>query len=126
MINHMWSKFVLLLGLWNIYLKQWNYKKSIKFYKKALSKKSNNIKIIEILSDLYFDTKQYDKSLRYTIKFLKENPRNPEKLGIKWYCLEQYWKRKEAIIEYNKILDIQPYNSEITERIKKLKKKLKN
>ncbi len=125
MINHMWSKFILLSGLGKIYLKQWNLKKAIKFYKKALTKKSNNIEIIEKLSDLYFDTKQYDNSLKYTINFLKEHPRNPEKLGIKWYCLEKDWKIKEAIIEYNKVLDLQPYNSEIIDRIKKLKKKFK-
>jgi Tfp pilus assembly protein PilF len=52
--------------------------------------------------------------------FLKENPRNTEKLKMKAYCYEVLWDNQEALNTYNRILELQPYNSQILEKVKHL------
>ncbi len=54
--------------------------------------------------------------------YLKEKPRNAEKLGLKGYCLEKLGKNIEAIKSYEQVLQLQPYNSEIQDRVIALEK----
>ena len=93
---------------------------SIDIYKKAHDKKKSDNEIIDILSNLTYEVWNYKASLKYIKLCLKEKPRNVEKLKIKWVCLEYFWKTNEALENYKKILEIQPYNSEIIEKVKKL------
>jgi predicted TPR repeat methyltransferase len=50
--------------------------------------------------------------------YLKEKPRNAEKLSIRGYSQEMLWQKTEAVKAYQEVLKIQPYNNEIIERIK--------
>ncbi len=124
LIDNLWDKFILLEKMASVLLMQWFVKKAIKFYKKALSKKPNDLETIEVLSELTFETKDYEACKEYTILYLKDNPRDPHKLTIRWYCTEKLWDKKWAVEQYRKVLDMQPYNTEIKQRIEKLEKKL--
>lgn len=110
----------LLKRLGNVLALQWNLSAAVKSYEQAFEKKRDDIEIVDTLSGLFFELKNYTKSLKYSKLFLKDKPRDVEKLGIKWYCLEKEWKIGQAIECYRKILEIQPYNIEIKERIQKL------
>lgn len=120
MISHLWNKFILLKALASVYFKQGDIGNSIKYYKKAYSKKTTDFEVIEALSDIFLETKKYKECLKYTLMLLKDKPRSADKLAIKWYCIEKIWKKEDAIIEYKKVLELQPYNNEIIERIQKL------
>lgn len=122
LLSNLWKKFFILEKLAKVLLLQWQIKESIKYYKRALKRKPNEINTIEALSDLTFDLKDYTNCLVYTKVYLKDNPRSSDKLAMKWFCLEKLWNKEEAIIEYKKALEMKPYNNEIIERIKKLKK----
>jgi hypothetical protein len=41
-------------------------------------------------------------------------------MKMKAYCYEVLWKNKEALETYNRVLELQPYNSQILEKIKHL------
>lgn len=109
--------------LWNILAFQWELQKSAASYEVAHSKKKDDIEIVDILAGTYFELKNFKKCLVYAKLFLKDKPRDVEKLGMKWYCLEKHSDYQWAISCYHKILETQPYNSEIKERIEKLEKK---
>ena len=100
---------------------QHKFEESMKVYKEAFEKKKSDMEVIDILSSLAYELKKYEESLNYIKIFLKENPRDIEKLIMKWSCLENSWDRKEALNTYKHILEIQPYNTKITEKIKKIK-----
>jgi tetratricopeptide (TPR) repeat protein len=87
-----------------------------------LKQDRNNLEILDILSHLSLEVQDYKKALKYALLFLKEKPRNAEKLSIKWYTLEKLWKYSDALKAYGTVLDLQPYNTEIQERIKSLEK----
>lgn len=78
--------------------------------------------MIDILAHLALELKEFKKSLKYANMYLKEKPRNAEKLGLKGYCLEKLGKNIEAIKSYEQVLQLQPYNSEIQDRIIALEK----
>lgn len=110
----------ILQRLWNIYALLWKNKKSFEVYQLAHKKNRMNIEILDILSHLALELWDFKKSLKFTNMYLKEKPRNAEKLSIKWYCLEKTGKTKDAIIFYKKVLELQPYNTEVQDRVKKL------
>lgn len=110
----------ILQRLWNIYALLWKNKKSFEIYQRAHKKNRVNTEILDILSYLSLELQDFKKSLKYTNLFLKEKPRNSEKLAIKGFCLEKVWKKGEAVTAYRKVLEIQPYNTEVQDRLKKL------
>lgn len=112
----------ILQRLWNIYTLRWKTHKSLECYSEALKQDRNNLEILDILSHLSLEVQDYKKALKYALLFLKEKPRNAEKLSIKWYTLEKLWKYSDALKAYGTVLDLQPYNTEIQERIKSLEK----
>lgn len=111
---------ILLQKLGYVLALEWNNQESFDVYEKALKKDRGNTEILDTLAHLALELKDYKKSLRYAGLFLKERPRDAEKLGIKWYCLEKLWETHDAIEVYNKLLEIQPYNSEVQDRISQL------
>ena len=113
----------LLKKLWNVRILQWKLQSSCKSYEKVFDKKRDDIEVVGILWDIYFQLKNFKKCLLYSKLFLKDKPRDIEKLWMKWYCLEREWKIGLAIECYQKILETQPYNMEIKERVKKLRNK---
>ena len=111
---------VIMQKLWNaLYLlgdNMWAFEIYILVHKKNRS----NTEVLDILSHLSIDIKDFKAWLKYANRYLKEKPRNAEKLWIKAYCLEKIWRIRESIEAYSKILDVQPYNNEVIERIKTL------
>lgn len=106
--------------LGNIYALMNENEKALEMYDRALKKNKSNTEILDIMAHLALEIKDYKKSLKTANLYLKEKPRNAEKLWIKGYCLEKLGKIPESITAYKKILEIQPYNTEIQDRIKKL------
>jgi len=114
------NTFDILKRLWYNLAMQKRFEESMKVYIEADKKNRNDNEIIEILADLTYELKYYKKSLKYLKIFLKQNPRNTEKLKMKWYCYEVIWKVDEALYAYKKVIELQPYNNQVLEKIKHL------
>ncbi len=114
----------ILQRLWNIYTLREKTEKSFECYMKALSYDKTNIEVLDILSHLALELKKYKKALKYSTMYLKEKPRTAEKLWIRGYCQEMLWKYSDAAKSYRAVLEIQPYNSEVQERLTSLEKNL--
>jgi len=112
----------LLQRLWNVYALRWKNNRALDCYESALKSDRANTEILDILAHLSLEIKNHKKALKYANQYLKEKPRHAEKLGIKWYALEKLWKPNEAIKSYREVLQLQPYNTEIQDRIKGLEK----
>ncbi|MDA9129145.1 hypothetical protein N9J72_01565 [Candidatus Gracilibacteria bacterium] len=93
---------------------------SFHLYEQAFEKNGSNQEVLDTLSHLGLELKNYKKALKYSNLFLKQKPRDSDKLGIKGYCLEVLGDADEAIIAYRKLLEVQPYNSEVQDRITQL------
>jgi tetratricopeptide (TPR) repeat protein len=89
-------------------------------YKQVHEKRKDDTDVLEFLSFKSFEVKNFTDALKYAKMYLKHKPRNPDILGIKWYCLEKDGKISEAIESYHKIIEVQPYNNEIKDRIRDL------
>lgn len=96
---------------------QQRYEESIDIYLKAHNKNKWDIEVIDFLANLTYETKFYKKALKYIKLFLKEFPRNTEKLKMRWFCYETLWETQNAIDTYKKVLELQPYNSQVIEKI---------
>lgn len=107
----------MLQRLGNIHSLLWENREALEVYEKAFECNKSNTEVIDILAHLALELKEYKKSLKYANMYLKEKPRNPEKLGLRGYCLEKLGKSIEAIKSYEQVLQLQPYNSEIQDRI---------
>jgi tetratricopeptide (TPR) repeat protein len=112
----------ILQRLWNVYALRWKNDRALDCYENALRSNRSNTEVLDILAHLALELKHYKKALKYSNQYLKEKPRNAEKLGIKWFALEKLWKSNEAIKYYREVLQLQPYNTEIQDRIKNLEK----
>lgn len=110
----------LLSKLWYALAIQWKNEESFHIYEQAFERNANNQEVLDTLSHLWLELKNYKKALKYSSLFLKHRPRDSEKLGIKWYCLEVLGDREEAIATYRKLLEVQPYNSEVQDRVVQL------
>jgi len=99
---------------------QKRFNDALKVYEEAYKKRKDSNQIMEVLCDLTFELKQWKKSLKYLKQFLKQFPRNTEKMKMKAYCLEVTWEIDEAIKMYKKVLELQPYNSQVIEKLKHL------
>jgi len=111
------DNFEVLKKLWYNLAIQQRYEDSINVYLKAHNKVKWDIEIVEFLADLTYQIKFYKKSLKYTKLFLKQNPRNTEKLKMKAFCYEALGETIDAINTYKKVLELQPYNSQVQEKI---------
>jgi len=112
--------FIILKKLWYNLALQKKFEESLKIFLEAYEKRKNDIETIETIADLMYELKYYKKALKFIKLFLKEHPRNTEKLKMKAYCYEVTWKITEALDTYNRILELQPYNSQIIEKVKHL------
>ena len=101
-------------------------KSAINTYRKVHKLKQSDIDALEKLSDLTFSIWDYPDALEYTKLYLKQVPRDAEKIAMVWYCLEKDWSIDKAIEHYETVLQIQPYNSEIQTRVTKLQTMIKN
>ncbi len=104
----------------NVHMLMENNKKAIVNYEKALEKERNNAETLDILAHLSLEENDYERALKYANAYIKERPRDAVHMGIKGYCQEKLGKTDEAIKIYQEVLNIQPYNSDITTRLKNL------
>ena len=114
---------VILQKLGNSLFLLWDTQGAFDIYIQAHKKNRSHTEILDILAHLALDLRDYKAGIKYANLYLKEKPRNAEKLGIKWYCLEKLGRISESIETYQRILEVQPYNSEIHQRIKLLEEK---
>ena len=96
---------------------QQRYEDSIEYYLKAYHKNKADLEVVEHLADLTYQVKFYKKALKFINQVLKQNPRNSEKLKMKAFCYETLWEIENAINTYKKVLEIQPYNSQVQEKL---------
>ncbi len=120
LLNAFSDNFEILKKLWYNLAVQNRYKESIDVYVRWYAKNSWDVEIMEFLADLNYEIKDYKKSLKYTKIFLKQYPRNTEKLKMRWFCHETLWEIENAISTYKKVMELQPYNSKVSEKIKYL------
>jgi Flp pilus assembly protein TadD len=78
--------------------------------------------VINILAELTFNMEDYNKAVKYSSLYLVSKPRDVEKLFIKAKSLEELKKDQEASQVYNRILELQPYNTKAKDSIKELEK----
>ena len=65
------------------------------------------------------DLEDYKKCLKYTKEYLKEKPRDVEKMFMQAHSLEVLEKENEAHEVYKRILALQPYNTLARDKILK-------
>ncbi len=123
LIENQKEDFDLLKKLGFVLALQKKYKDSIRVYKEALEKKPNDPGIIDILSDLTYEVEDFEWTIKYALAYLKDKPRDIEKLQLQAFSLDQIGKDEDAIITYEKILEMQPYNDDIKTRIKRLEER---
>jgi tetratricopeptide (TPR) repeat protein len=73
-----------------------------------------------MLAHLFFFKKDYDNAILNFKKYLRDFPRYTENLSFFWDSYETTWNYKEAEMYYKKVLDIEPYNNDIKQKIEKL------
>lgn len=115
------SNMDILKRLWYILAVQRRFKEAIVMYEKVYKKNTTDLETVELLIDLHYEVGNYDKALEHVIVFLKEKPRNIERMSLKAELLKKQWKDEDAKEVYRKILEIQPYNTEALEYIKENK-----
>jgi tetratricopeptide (TPR) repeat protein len=99
---------------------QSNFEESLELYENIFKNKKFDNKIIDMLVDLTYDMKKYKKCFKYVNLYLKEKPRDVEKMFMKSICLKSLNKPDDALLIYKKILQIQPYNTKAKNKIKEL------
>lgn len=113
------NDFEVLKKLSYIYAMQWKYEKSLKICEKIHKKKLSDLDVVNMLCGLSFDLKEYKKCLKYTKEYLREKPRDVEKMFMQAHSLEVLEKVDEAHEMYKKILSLQPYNTLARDKILK-------
>lgn len=119
LLNH-WEDEFTLTRLWYTLALQWNNIESFDVYTLAFELNNENMEVLDTLANLWLELRKYKKALKYSNLFLKQRPRDSEKLWIKGFCHEALWDSEEAIHTYRKLLEVQPYNSEVQDRIEQL------
>lgn len=122
LLDNLKVDFEVMKKLWYIYAMQNKLKDALNIYEKLHNKKMADDKIIDFLSDLTFDMKEYKKALKYTNLFLLCKPRDVNKLFIKAESLEKLKQNKSALDIYKRILELQPYNNKAKSSLIELQK----
>ncbi len=75
---------------------------------------------IFIITGLAWELSHQEEALEYARTYLKQFPKNPDILWIKWQAEIALGMRKEAIEDLIKLKHLSPYNAELGELIQKL------
>ncbi|HPZ07662.1 MAG TPA: hypothetical protein PL110_06085 [Candidatus Eremiobacteraeota bacterium] len=94
-----------------------NYSYAIILYTKYLNLKPEDIKIRELLIDIYTSTLAYDKAEEECLTFLKKYPYNTEMLSRLAYVYRTDHQIGKEMIITEEILKLQPTNKEATLRL---------
>jgi tetratricopeptide (TPR) repeat protein len=103
---------------------QKKYKDSIRVYKEALRQRQSEPWINDILSDLTFEVEDFEWCIKFSKIILKDKPRDSEKLQLIAYSYDYLWDLEKALIYYWKIIELQPYNTKIIDRVSEIEDKL--
>lgn len=93
-------------------------------YEKIHKKDVKDDKVIDMLAEITYSLWDFEKSLKYINLFLKDNPRDVNKLLMKAYALENMRHFKDAYEVHRKVLDLQPYNTFSNQKAKELEEYL--
>ena len=97
---------------------QQDFSWSIEIYESIHKNHPSDNEVIEMLADLSYNLAPDKRALKYISLYLKEKPRNVEKMFMKCECLEWEKKPEEAKKVYMKILELQPYNTRARDALK--------
>lgn len=94
-----------------VYALESKLKISLKLYEEIHKKNKWDLEVVDMLCELSYNMKKYEKTLKYTSQYLKTKPRDVEKMFMRTESLEALEMFDEAKALYKKILQLQPYNA---------------
>jgi len=89
-------------------------------YIKVHRKKPSDDEVINMLSEITYDLKDFKSALKYINQYLKFKPRDIDKMNMKAVCYEEIRDFKEAIDTHKRILEFQPYNTVSRDKVREL------
>lgn len=90
---------------------------SLKLYEDIHKKNKADHEVIDMLCEIVYNMKKHKKTLKYTSLFLKEKPRDVEKMFMRADAFSLLGEYLDAIAVYKRIIELQPYNSRAKEEI---------
>lgn len=103
-----------------IYAMQWKLELSLENYVKVHRKNPADEEVINMLSEISYDLKDFKSALKYINQYLKFKPRDIDKMNMKAVCFEEMREFKESIEIHKKILELQPYNTNSRDKVREL------
>ena len=97
---------------------------AMEVYEKIHKKDMTDEKTIDMLAEITYSIWDFEKALKYVNLFLKDHPRDVNKLLMKAYCLEEMRHFKDAYEAHRKVIEMQPYNTFANQKIKELEEYL--
>jgi len=117
--NFQWD-YEIMKKLWYNLAVQNKLTESLLMYELLHTKNKWDYEVIEIIADLSFTLEEYKKALKYSMLYLSSKPRDIDKLSMKAICLDNSWKLDESIETYERIIELQPYNTKAKENLELL------
>jgi len=96
---------------------QEKYDLAIEMYLKCFSQKNDDMEIVNMLWHLYYFKEDYLSAIKFLKIFIKNNPRDAEALMLIAYSYKKLWEYKESLVNFKRVLEIQPYNEDIKNEI---------
>ena len=104
-----------------LYYKEGNKNKALTHYEKAAGLMPENITFQKNLADFYYvESGLIKEALEIYVGILEENPGDLETLLITGHICVSLKKFDDAKVFYNRVLEIEPWNSDAREYLKKL------
>lgn len=124
LIENYWEDLEILKNLAYNYALDDKLELAMETYEKIHKKDVRDDKVIDMLAEITYSIWDYEKSLKYINLYLKDNPRDINKLMMKAYCLENSRNFKDSYEIHKKIVSLQPYNTISNQKIKELEEYL--
>lgn len=120
LITYYKNDFTILKRLGFVLFKQDKLEESFDIYNKLHVKKMADDEVVEFLSEISFDLEKYKESLKFINAYLRNKPRDTDRLFMKAFCYEHFRDFNDAITVYKRILELQPYNTKARDKIVEL------
>lgn len=124
LIENYWEDLEILKKLAYNYALEDKLELAMEAYEKIHKRDVTDDKVIDMLAEITYSIWDYEKSLKYINLYLKNNPRDINKLMMKAYCLENSRNFKESYEIHRKIVDLQPYNTHSNQKLRELEEYL--
>lgn len=99
---------------------QEKYQLAIEIYKKAHVLNKQDLEVVNMIAHLSFILEDYLWAVEHFKKYLKERPRDAENLTYLASSYRAMGNHREALIQYKKVLDIEPYNEVVKKAISEI------